>query len=55
MGAQPDLTKTAGGDRGPVEWNAFQFHRTLFVRSNPDQDNSLHSNPPLTRQRVTLH
>jgi hypothetical protein len=25
-----------------AEWNAFafQFHRTLFVRSNPDQDRS---------------
>jgi hypothetical protein len=21
-----------------VEWNALQFHRTLLVRPNPDQD-----------------
>ena len=27
-----------GRSNTAVEWKAFQFHRTLLVRSNPDQD-----------------
>ena len=27
-----------GGSNTAVEWKALQFHRTLFVRPNPDQD-----------------
>jgi hypothetical protein len=48
---QPELISNARGSvdcdssvstrprsNSAVKWNALQFHRTLFVRSNPDQD-----------------
>jgi hypothetical protein len=25
-------------ENAALEWNAWQFHRTLFARSNPDRD-----------------
>ena len=30
--------QAATGPNSAAEWNALQFHRTLFVGSNPDQD-----------------
>jgi hypothetical protein len=48
---QPELISNARGSvdcdssvstrprsNSAVKWNALQFHRTLFVRSNPDRD-----------------
>jgi hypothetical protein len=36
--ASPSREGLQRGSNAAVEWNALQFHRTLFVRSNPDQD-----------------
>jgi hypothetical protein len=38
-GDRPRLPHAIGDSLGwAVEWNASRFRRTLFVRSNPDQD-----------------
>jgi len=36
--ASPSREGLQRGSNTAVEWKALQFHRTLFVRSNPDQD-----------------
>ena len=33
-----EAVRQAALSEKPKEWKALQFHRTLFVRSNPDQD-----------------
>src|SRR5438874_4723095 len=36
--ASPSREGLQRGSNTAVEWKALQFHRTLFVRSHPDQD-----------------
>src|SRR5712691_4379531 len=36
--ASPSREGLQRGSNTAVEWKALQFHQTLFVRSNPDQD-----------------